>query len=325
MRVLGTTDADLAEAAAILGAGQLVGLPTETVYGLGADATQPLAVAAIYAAKGRPAFNPLIAHVASLNAAEALVVFDPLSRQLAEAFWPGPLTLVLPRRSDCCVSALAAAGLETQAVRVPNHPAFLGVLQALGRPVVAPSANRSGSLSPTTASHVAESLGDAPAAVVDGGPCGVGVESTVVEVRDGVAWLLRAGGLAATALEPITGPLQRALHAEQPRAPGQLLVHYAPRTRLRYPATQVEPGEALLTFAGLRLPGATPVAERDLSPTGNDREAAANLFALLHELDAVGAKAIAVALVPETGLGEAVADRLRRAAAAQQETADGNR
>lgn len=319
MQLLGTTSSDLAAAAELLRAGQLVALPTETVYGLAADATQPLAVAAIYAAKGRPSFNPLIAHVADLAAAEALVVMDPLSRQLAEAFWPGPLTLVLPRRPDCSVSTLAAAGLGTQAVRVPGHPGFLGVLRALGRPVVAPSANRSGSLSPTTAAHVCSSLDGAVAAVVDGGPCNVGVESTVVEVRDGVAWLLRAGGLPAAAIEAYTGPLQRALHAEQPRSPGQLLVHYAPTTRLRYPAASVETGEVLLTFAGQTLPGAAPLAVRDLSPTGDDREAAANLFALLHELDSLGAQAIAVAPVPERGVGEAVADRLRRAAAARSE------
>ena len=306
------------QAAALLLAGQLVAVPTETVYGLAADATQPLAVAAIYAAKGRPQFNPLIAHVPDLAAAQALVDFDPLSRQLAEAFWPGPLTLVLPRRPDCVVAELAGSGLDTLAVRVPRQPDLLAVLRLLGRPIVAPSANRSGQLSPTTAGHVRASLAGQPAvaAVLDGGPCPVGVESTVVQVVEGQAWLLRAGGLPLQDLEAVCGPLHRARSSAEPRAPGQLAVHYAPKIPLRYPATAVLPGEALLTFAGQTLPGAVPVVARDLSPAGDSHQAAAALFALLHELDQTGASGIAAVAIPAGGLGEAIADRLTRAAAA---------
>jgi len=308
----------LAAAVAALAAGQLVGMPTETVYGLAADATNGEAVARIYAAKGRPSFNPLIAHVADLAAAEKLVLFDAVSRRLAEAFWPGPLTLVLPKRTDAGVSDLATAGLDTLAVRMPSHPAAHALLKAFGRPVAAPSANRSGHVSATTAAHVAADLGGAVSIVLDAGPSDVGVESTIVAATSTGLVLLRAGGLPREAIEAVAGmPLEVVDLAdpEAPTAPGQLASHYAPGAMVRLDAETVYPGEALLAF-GPDLPRDADRAAVtiNLSPRGDLIEAAARLFSALRELDGKSAT-IAVAPIPATGLGEAIVDRLRRAAA----------
>jgi L-threonylcarbamoyladenylate synthase len=308
-----TPEPKIQSAAQALLAGGLVAFPTETVYGLGADATSDAAVAQVYAVKGRPTFNPLIAHVADLASAEALGVFEPIARALAERFWPGPLTLVVPRREGCPVSLLASAGLDTLAIRVPNHPIALALLRATGRPVVAPSANPSGRVSPTTAQHVQDGLGDRVATVLDGGPCVVGVESTVVRVEGGVVTLLRPGGLARAALEAVVGcPVETVTHSEAPHAPGQLESHYAPSAPIRLDVAEVTPGEALLAF-GPALPGAAHTL--NLSPAGDTTQAAANLFAMLRALDQPGLAGIAVMPIPADGLGEAIRDRLRRAAA----------
>lgn len=308
----------LRDAVAALAAGKLVGMPTETVYGLAADATNGEAVARIYAAKGRPSFNPLIAHVADLAAAERLVHFDPVSRRLAEAFWPGPLTLVLPKRADAGVSDLATAGLDTLAVRMPSHPTAHALLKAFGRPVAAPSANRSGHVSATTAAHVADDLGSAVAIVLDAGPSHVGVESTIVAATPTGLVLLRAGGLPREKIEAVAGQRLDVVDLadpEAPTAPGQLASHYAPGATVRLDVEAVLPGEALLAF-GPSLPrGASEAAVTiNLSPRGDLIEAAARLFSALRELDGKAAT-IAVAPIPTTGLGEAITDRLRRAAA----------
>jgi L-threonylcarbamoyladenylate synthase len=297
-------------AAAALGRGDLVGLPTETVYGLGADATNPGAVAKIFAAKGRPHFNPLISHVVSLEAAEALGNFSPLAAKLAEAFWPGPLSLVVPRQPDCAVCDLACAGLDTIALRVPSHPLMQQVLRAFGKPVAAPSANISGRPSPTTAGHVRDEFGDRLALVLDGGPSAVGLESAVVAVSGDQATLLRLGGLSREALEAIAGPLLSpdASANAAPASPGMVLRHYAPRAPVRLNAAGAKAGEVMIGFG----PGYNG-ADFNLSPSGNLTEAAAQLFALLRAADALNPAAIAIAPVPETGLGEAIADRLRRA------------
>ncbi len=306
-------EAGIARAAKALKAGQLVAFPTETVYGLGGDATSDTAVAAIFKAKGRPRFNPLIVHVADKEAAETLVDFDECARKLAEAFWPGALTLVLPRRNDCPVSLLASAGLHSLALRVPAHGVALDLLAEFARPVAAPSANPSGTISPTTASHVAASLGDAVALILDGGPCAIGLESTVIGLTGDAPLLLRPGGVTAEKVEAVTGPLD---HPETgsdaaPSSPGRLLQHYAPARPLRLNAEDIIPGEALLSFGPHAITGAA--AECNLSPGGDLTEAAANLFAMLRELDRPVHKAIAVMAVPETGLGLAINDRLRRA------------
>lgn len=302
--------ANLEKAAQALRDGRLVAFPTETVYGLGADATNDRAVAAIFEAKGRPDFNPLIVHVPDLAAAEALVVFDDLARRLAKRFWPGALTLVLPRRPDCPVSLLCSAGLETLAVRVPAHGLARALLQSAGVPVAAPSANPSGRLSPTEARHVAEGLGDRVDMVLNGGPCAVGVESTVVGVFDGRAVLLRPGGVPAEEIEAIAGELALPEQdPEAPRSPGMLASHYAPRRPVRLNAAEAGADEILLGF------GADAPAGPNLSPTGDLGEAAANLFRMLHELDGEDGRTIAVMPVPEIGLGRAINDRLRRAAA----------
>ncbi len=303
------TDEGVAEAARLLGAGELVAFATETVYGLGADATDPRAVARIYAAKGRPAFNPLIAHAPDLAAARREAAFSGKALALAEAFWPGPLTIVAPVAAGGAVCELARAGLATVALRVPAHPVAQRLLRAVGRPVAAPSANLSGHVSPTTADHVLEDLGDRIAAVLDCGPVPVGVESTIVGCVGDDCVLLRPGGLAREAIEALVGPLKTP-RAGKVSAPGMLSSHYAPRAALRLGARTLEPGEIGLGFAG-RLPGAA----LDLSPRGDLAEAAANLYAFLRRLDARGARAIAVAPLPRDGLGEAIEDRLRRAAA----------
>ncbi len=302
------------DAAAALRAGRLVVFPTETVYGVGADATDGQAVARLYAAKGRPRFNPLIAHVPDRRAAERLAVFDDAARRLAAAFWPGPLTLVLARRPDCAVAQIACAGLDTVALRVPAHPVAQALLRAAGRPIVAPSANRSGRISPTEAAHAANELGDAVALVLDGGPCAVGLESTIVAVQGGRAILLRPGGTARAAIEAVAGPLGRpASDPARPTAPGMLASHYAPRLPLRLNATAVRGDEALLAFGADAPKGAA--ATLNLSPRGDLIEAAANLFAMLRALDSPDHAGIAAMAVPAEGLGEAINDRLRRAAA----------
>jgi L-threonylcarbamoyladenylate synthase len=316
-RILATGPAAIADAARVLRAGGLVAFPTETVYGLGADATNALAIAKLYAAKGRPSFNPLIAHVTDAAAAGALARFDANAERLA-ALWPGPLTLVLPRLPACPVAELATAGLDTIAVRVPSHPTACSLLEEVRGPVVAPSANRSGHVSPTTAAHVRADLDGRIDLILDGGPAPVGVESTIVACLGGEPTLLRAGGLPRGEIEamlgrPLAGSEPVAVDAgEAPLAPGMLSSHYAPRTRLRIDATSVEPGEVLLAF-GPPLPGAARVL--NLSPARDLVEAAANLFSHLRALDAAGARAIAVMPVPHEGLGEAINDRLARAAA----------
>lgn len=270
-------------------------------------------MARIYKAKGRPAHNPLIVHVADRAGAEALARLDERARTVAAAFWPGPVTLVLPQVSGSPVSRLATAGLDTVAVRMPAHPVAQALLRAVALPVVAPSANPSGLVSPTTAGHVAADLGDRVDLVLDGGPCPVGVESTVLDLSGPVPVLLRPGGLDRAALERLLGPLADAHDPEQPRSPGQLASHYAPRLPVRLDATEVAPDEALLAFGPDAPSGG--VARRNLSEAGDPAEAARNLFSMLRELDASGARAIAVMPVPADGLGEAVRDRLMRAAA----------
>jgi L-threonylcarbamoyladenylate synthase len=300
----------LAEAAEALRRGGLVLMPTETVYGLAADASNPAAVARLYEAKGRPRFNPLIAHVVGLAEAQALVQFDERALALARAFWPGPLTLVARALAHGPVCDLARAGLDTVAVRAPGHPVAQALLKAFGGPVCAPSANRSGRPSPTTLADAIEETGFAAEAELDGGPCRVGLESTVVAVLQGQPpLLLRPGGLAREAIEAVAGPLAEA-EDEAHRSPGRLARHYAPEARLRLNAPAPLPGEAYLAF------GAWPEGEGvfNLSPKGDLPEAAQKLFASLRAADRLQPKAIAVAPIPEFGLGEAINDRLRRAA-----------
>ena len=299
----------LEEAVRVLREGGLVAFPTETVYGLGADAANAQAVARLYAAKGRPQFNPLIAHVRDLAAAEVNAVLPEKARALAEAFWPGPLTIVAKRREDSSVCELACAGLATIALRAPAHPMAQALLAAFGAPIVAPSANRSGRVSATTAAHVREDLGDAVSLVLDGGAAPLGIESTMVAFDDGRAILLRPGAIARADVETITGPLE-APAANAIEAPGMLASHYAPRARLRLNATAPEAGEAFLAFAA-----PAPAGGLTLSARGDLVEAAANLYVHLRALDATGAEVIAVAPMPRTGLGEAINDRLQRAAA----------
>ncbi len=292
-------------------AGKLVAFPTETVYGLGADATLDAAVAAVFAAKDRPRFNPLIIHFPDADKAGEAVVFDDRAQRLAKEFWPGALTLVLPRRTDCAVSRLAGAGLDTLAVRVPNHPVALDFLRAVGRPLAAPSANRSGMLSPTMAIHVVQSLGASATAILDGGPCRVGIESTVVDLTGGTAVLLRPGGIPAKAIEAVIGPLAMPGKADgAPKSPGMGNKHYAPRIPIRLNVLARDPGEALLGFG----PDAPKRGCLNLSRKGDMEEAAANLFAMIHALDQPGFTGIAVMPIPEDGLGAAINDRLRRAA-----------
>ncbi|MGR3804349.1 MAG: L-threonylcarbamoyladenylate synthase [Marinibacterium profundimaris] len=302
-------DAGIARAAALLAAGESVAFPTETVYGLGADARNGAAVARVYAAKGRPAFNPLIVHVADLRAARQLVHFTDQAERLAAEFWPGPLTLVLPLREGHGIASIVTAGLPTLGVRVPAGDAAQALLRAFGGPVAAPSANPSGRISPTTADHVLDGLSGRIAAVLDGGACGVGIESTIVgEDPGGAPVLLRPGGVASAALEAALGtPLTRPVAGDLPSAPGQLASHYAPRAAVRLNAQEAREGELLLGFGAVR-------GDMSLSETGDPQEAAARLFDMLHRLDTTG-RPIAVAPIPETGLGAALNDRLRRAAA----------
>ena len=284
-------------------------MPTETVYGLGADASNPAAVAAIFEAKGRPRFNPLIAHVADLETAARIADLDDRAYALAREFWPGPLTIVAPIKDTSAVCDLARAGLDTVAIRVPGHPVSQAVLEAFGGAVVAPSANRSGRPSPTTYADAVAETGDKAAAALDGGPCAVGLESTVVSVLDGYPRLLRPGAVTRMQLQQIVGPLAEA-DDDAKRSPGRLALHYAPDAPVRINAKAPEAGEAYLAF------GEWPDSPRvfNLSPSGDLAEAAANLFAYLRAADRIRPSAIAVAPIPEDGLGEAINDRLRRAA-----------
>ncbi len=309
--ILAATPAVIDRAGALIRAGRLVAFPTETVYGLGADATDGEAIAAAFEAKGRPRFNPLISHVPGPASAAALVELDDRAHQLAARFWPGALTMVLPRRAGCPVAPLASAGLETLAVRAPDHAVAQTLLATAGGPVAAPSANRSGAVSPTTAQHVAQSLGDAVAMIVDGGRCPLGLESTVLDLSGERARILRPGGVTAEDIAQAIGPVETVTGDAAVTAPGMMAHHYATRLPLRCDVAELKPGEALLAFGRHGFIGAT--AERNLSPTGNLREAAANLFAMLHELDRPEFTGIAVMPVPDEGLGRAINDRLRRA------------
>jgi L-threonylcarbamoyladenylate synthase len=308
---LAPTQEGLAEAAAILRAGGLVAIPTETVYGLAGDARNDRAVAEIFAAKGRPQFNPLIVHVADMDMARQVAVFDARAEALAAAFWPGPLTLVLPLREDFGLSPLVTAGLSTVAVRMPDHAVARALLADFGGPLAAPSANPSGRVSATKARHVEQGLGGRIAAIVEGGDCTIGVESTILGL-DGPPVLLRPGGIPVEALEAMLGPLAQGGNANKPNAPGQLLSHYAPTAPVRLGVTQPELGEVWVGF-GPECKGAA----LNLSARGDLIEAAANLFQSLLDADELAGKAgrIAYAPVPETGLGRAINDRLRRAAA----------
>lgn len=296
----------IAHAAALLRGGKLVAFPTETVYGLGADARNGKAVAGIFAAKGRPRFNPLIVHVRDIAEAERHAVFSNTARKLAETFWPGALTLVLPRRSGTPLSELVSAGLDTVALRVPAHPIARALLREAALPIAAPSANPSGRISPTSAAHVAAGLSRDVELILDGGVAPLGLESTVIGFDADAPILLRPGAIARQAIEAIAGPLAMADTAI--RSPGQLESHYAPRAALRLNAREKKSGEVLLGF------GPSPGATLNLSTAQDLKEAASNLFAMLHELDRQASR-IAVAPIPETGLGEAINDRLRRAAA----------
>ena len=320
-RVTAVTPEAVVEAVRCLNAGGLVAFPTETVYGLGADATNARAVARLYVAKGRPAFNPLIAHVHDAAAACDLGKLDPVAVRLAEVFWPGPLTLVVPQQPTCPVAELATAGLATIALRVPAHAVARNLLAAFGGPIVAPSANRSGHVSPTTARHVLSDLRSRIDLLLDGGPSPVGLESTIVACI-GEPALLRPGGLPRSDIERVLGhPLADSSPSaetsnEAPIAPGQLASHYAPRTPLRLNACSVRAGEVLLAFGEPLVLGSDSARGlRNLSPGADTIEAAANLFSYLRALDALGASAIAVMPIPQTGLGEAINDRLQRAAA----------
>jgi len=318
--------ADIEEAAALLCAGGLVAFGTETVYGLGADATNGQATAAIFAAKGRPRFNPLICHFPSAEAAFAHVLATETAHRLAAAFWPGPLTLVLPRAPGTQINLLASAGLDTLAIRVPASEAARALLQAAGLPIAAPSANRSGAISPTTAAHVLADLDGRIDAVLDTGPATIGLESTVLDLTGLTPFLLRPGGIPAEAIEALIGPIGRGIApsaGEAPRglrSPGLMASHYAPMLPLRLNATSVATTEALLAF-GPSLANAALTS--NLSETANLSEAAANLFAALRWLDAEGARlsltAIAAMPIPATALGAAINDRLQRAAAPRQE------
>lgn len=305
----------IARAAALLQRGEVVAFPTETVYGLGADATNDRAVAKIFAVKDRPRFNPLIVHLADAAAAAPLVAMDMRARQLAELFWPGPLTLVLPRLPDAPVSLLASAGLDSLAVRVPAHPVARKVLAAAGLPVAAPSANRSGRVSPTDARHVLADLAGLIPLILAGGKCPIGLESTVLDLTTGSPTILRPGAVDRESLEAAIGPVAvdaPAAETEgQPKSPGRLARHYAPSVPLRLEAAEAGPEEALLAFGPDLRKG--PLV-RNLSDKGDLTEAAGNLFAMMRELDRPEVRAIAVAPIPEEGLGTAINDRLRRAA-----------
>jgi len=312
------TQTSIQQAAKVLAGGGVAAFPTETVYGLGADATNAEAVLRVYEMKGRPRFNPLIAHVADIEAAEAHGHFNAAARKLAEAFWPGPLTMVLKQRSESDICDLVSAGLETIALRVPENEIARSLLRAAGCPVAAPSANKAGHVSPTTAAHVEADLGEEPDIILDGGDTALGLESTVVDLSGPEPLLLRPGGIPREEIEQTLGvKLADAAPCDQPASPGQLASHYAPRASLRLEATSLAPGEALLAFGP--NPPKVENSMVNLSPKGDIREAATRLFAALRELDASGCESIAVMPIPDEGLGEAINDRLRRAAAPRNE------
>ncbi len=313
--ILSATSQAIARAAALLRAGGLVAFPTETVYGLGGDATSARAVADIFAAKRRPHFNPLIVHVPSIAEAETLAVFSEAARRAATSFWPGPLSLVLPRRPDSGLALLASAGLDTVAVRVPDHPVAQALLRATGRPIAAPSANRSGRVSPTKAAHVAEELDDAVALILDDGPTPIGIESTVLDMSTEAPALLRPGGITLEQLSELLGPIA-APGSGLPKSPGMAASHYSPALPIRLDATASRPGEALLAFGPDMPPGFAEIL--CLSRSGDLAEAAANLFAMLRRLDRPHFTGIAVMPIPERDLGHAINDRLRRAAAPRE-------
>ena len=306
-----TMASTISKAATLLRNGGLVAFPTETVYGLGADATNDAAVARIFAAKQRPQFNPLISHVADIEAAFRFGVFSKDAEKLAAAIWPGPLTIVVERRKDCPISLLCSAGLSSVALRVPSHPLALELLRTVDRPIAAPSANRSGRISPTTAEHVRASLGDAVDMILDGGPSAVGLESTVVRFMNDGPYMLRFGGVARETLENILGSrmMTPTRYDTDLHSPGQLESHYAPQAQLRLNAAAPELGEAYLGF------GKYSHGPWTLSKTGDMQEAAANLFKMLHAIDDSSLEHIAVAPIPVKGMGEAINDRLTRAAA----------
>ncbi|MBX2804568.1 MAG: threonylcarbamoyl-AMP synthase [Hyphomicrobiales bacterium] len=318
--LLTITPETIQRAAHCLRDGGLVAFPTETVYGLGANALDGRAVARIFETKGRPQFNPLIVHVSELAQVETFAHFNEQAQRLAEIFWPGPLTLVLARRAGSGLSELVSAGLPTVAIRVPSHPAARNLIAASGAPVAAPSANPSGQVSPTQAAHVAADLGSKVDMILDGGQCKAGLESTIIALTGDTPTLLRAGSLAREAIEDALGePLSRRTHGATPQAPGMLTSHYAPRAYLRLNAEFPQPGDAFLGFGSITGQSSDKVL--NLSASGNLREAAANLFSSLRELDATGARTISIAPIPEHGLGEAINDRLRRAAAPRPEPA----
>ncbi|MET3599488.1 L-threonylcarbamoyladenylate synthase [Martelella mangrovi] len=313
-------DIALAEGRRLLNQGELVAMPTETVYGLAADATNPDAIAKIYAAKGRPAFNPLICHMSDLAMAEDYAVFSPLARRLAEAYWPGPMTLVLPLKENAGIAPAATAGLPTVGVRVPKG--FAGKLIArTGRPLAAPSANTSGKISPTTAAHVEADLGDRLQLILDAGPAEVGVESTILKIENDAITLLRPGGIAAAEVEMLTGrPVLRPARKTAIVAPGMMVSHYAPTATVRLDATRVEDGEALVLFGPQTIENAYAArATFQLSETSDLAEAASRLYDTMKLADASGARVIAFAPVPKDGIGEAINDRLSRAAAPRKE------
>ncbi len=316
MPVVPATEEAIRQAARALANGGIVAFPTETVYGLGANALDARAVAKVFAAKERPRFNPLIVHIPDIASAETYGVLDATARGLAEAFWPGPLSLVLPQREGSGIADLVTAGLGTIALRAPNHKIAQALLAETRLPIAAPSANRSGRISPTTAAHVEAELGDIPAMILDGGPCQRGIESTVVSVAGHSPVLLRLGTVPRAAIEAVLGRAVPLAREDAPIAsPGQLERHYAPDTPLRLGATDLHPGEALLAFGPNGPSGGVQTV--NLSPSGDLEEAAANLFAGLRALDGAGASAIAVMPIPDHDLGEAINDRLRRAAKAR--------
>ena len=315
MSIIPASSDAIARGAALLREGKLVAFPTETVYGLGGDATNDRAVASIFEAKGRPQFNPLIAHVAEPNDLNNLVKLNAKARLLVDKFWPGPLTLVLPRAKDCPVSLLASAGLDTLAVRMPSHPVALDLLRAFKKPIAAPSANAFGKLSPTEAAHVAESLGDKADLILDGGRCAVGVESTVLDLTSAQPAILRHGGVTREKLEPVIGQVGMQTHDElAPKSPGMLASHYAPHLPLRLNALEASETEVMLCFGG-QIPSKSGQKWVNLSTKGDLKEAAANLFALLRAVDQPFYSGIAVMPIPDMGLGAAINDRLKRAAA----------
>jgi L-threonylcarbamoyladenylate synthase len=314
MAIVTATEDAIKRAGEALRRGEIVAFPTETVYGLGANALDASAVAKVFAAKARPRFNPLIVHVLSLADAEAYAEVNNIARKLADAFWPGPLSLVLPRRADCPISDLVSACLDTIALRAPAHKVARALLAAAKLPIAAPSANRFGRISPTSAAHVQEELGDIPSMILDGGPCALGLESSVVGIVGDRVTLLRAGALPREKIEAALGrPILKAEATAPIAAPGQLASHYAPVTPLRLNVTEPRKGEALLAFGSDAPRFAGPTI--NLSPRGDLGEAAVNFFAALRSLDAAGARAIAVMAIPAYGLGEAINDRLQRAAA----------